>query len=64
MNRSKPFSLVAAVILLVVAAAHLLRIVDGWQVTIADSLIPMWVSWLGMLLAGFVGTMLLREARR
>lgn len=61
---NRPYTVIAGIILLVVAAAHLLRIVDGWQVTIGDSFVPMWVSYLGVVVAGFIGAMLLREARR
>jgi len=61
---NRPYTMIAGIILLVVAAAHLLRIVDGWRVTIADSIIPMSVSYVAVVIAGFIGAMLLREARR
>ena len=44
MTGSRPFTAVAAIVLLVVALAHLLRVVEGWQVTIADRAIPQWMS--------------------
>jgi len=60
----KPFTTVAAILLLAVAVAHLLRIFGGWQVTIADSLLPLWASWVGVAVAGGLSLMLFREARR
>ena len=36
----------------VVAWMHLLRILNHWAVTIGPWAIPMWVSWLGLALAG------------
>lgn len=64
MSRSRPFTMVAAVVLLVVALAHLLRIIEGWQVTISDNSIPQWVSILAVIVAGGLSLMLFRESRR
>lgn len=63
MTRARPFTRLAAIILLVVALAHLLRIVEGWQVTIADSRMPIWISWVGVIVAGVLSLMLFRESR-
>jgi hypothetical protein len=63
MTRSRPFTAVAAVVLLVVALAHLIRVVEGWQVTIADSEIPQWVSIVAFVVAGGLSLMLFRESR-
>ena len=43
---------VTAVLFLVVAVAHLLRIILGWRVEIGGLGIPFWVSWLAVLVAG------------
>ncbi len=48
----KAFTLLAGVIFAIVALAHLLRIYMGWPVTIADWAVPMWVSWIGLVVAG------------
>jgi hypothetical protein len=61
---NKPFTTLAAIVLLIVAAAHLLRVVDGWQVTIADSVIPMWASYVAIVVAGGLAWGLYRESRR
>jgi hypothetical protein len=43
---------VTASLFLVVAIAHLLRIILGWQVEIGGLSIPFWLSWLAVLVAG------------
>ena len=39
-----PGTCFATVLLAAVAVAHLLRLFFGWQVTVADAVIPMWAS--------------------
>ena len=54
----------AAILLAVVSLAHLLRVIFGVQVTVADRFIPMWVSAVACVGAGGVAFMLWRSARR
>jgi hypothetical protein len=61
---AKPVTHMASVLLAAVSLAHLLRMVFGTQVTVADTVIPMWVSGVGFVVAGGVALMLWREARR
>ena len=49
---AKTFSLVAGVIFAVVALFHLVRIYMGWPVMIGDWSVPMWLSWIGLIIAG------------
>lgn len=51
----KTFSLVAGIIFLAVAAMHLSRILMGWEAAIAGWQIPLWVSWAGVGVAGYLG---------
>ena len=60
----KPFSSLAAVLLFVVALAHVWCLATGAQVTIADDIIPMWVSGVGAVVAGGLAVMLWLEARK
>lgn len=60
----KPATTVAAVLLLLIAVAHVLRLIYGWQVTVADRLVPMWVSGVGLVIAATLAVLLWREARR
>jgi hypothetical protein len=59
---SKAFSLVAGAIFGVVAVAHLLRIFMALPVTIGDWIIPMWVSWMAVVVAGWLSYSGLRFA--
>ena len=59
----KPFTTAAVVVFTLVALTHLSRIVMGWEVIVAGSLIPMWASYLGLVIAGALAVMLWRESR-
>jgi hypothetical protein len=48
------FCIVAGVIFAVVALLHLLRIYMDWPVVIADWSVPMWVSWIALVVAGIL----------
>lgn len=58
----KPFSTIAAVVFAIVALAHLLRLVYGWEITIAGWVVPMWVSVLGLIVTGGLSALVWREA--
>jgi hypothetical protein len=49
MNRTSLF-LVTAAVFSVVGLVHLLRIVLGWEAVVEGWRIPMWLSWLAMIL--------------
>jgi len=49
---TKTYVTVCAVLFLVMAIVHLLRAVFGWEVQIGVLAIPLWVSWLAILVAG------------
>ena len=44
--QQKTYNTITAVLFLIVALLHLLRIVFGWPVQIGGLGIPMWASWL------------------
>jgi hypothetical protein len=60
----KPFTMMAAILLLIVAAAHAYRLATGSEVLLGGSAVPMGVSWIALVVAGLLGVMLLIEARR
>lgn len=60
----KPATHLASILLGIVSVAHLLRLVFKTQVTIADSVMPMWVSSVGFVVAAGLAVMLWREARK
>lgn len=59
----KPFTTLAVVVFTIVAALHLLRIVLGWEVVIQGTVIPMWASNVGLIVAAGLAIMLWRESR-
>jgi len=61
---TKTFSLVAGVIFAVVALFHLVRIFMEWTVIIGDWSIPMWVSWIALVVAGGLALLGLRLSER
>ena len=48
----KAYNTTTAVLFLVIAALHLLRIIFGWPVQIGGLDIPLWASWLALVIAG------------
>jgi hypothetical protein len=60
----KPFSLVAAVIFLLIALAHLYRVAVGFPVTVGGADIGQAVSWAGLVVASVLSIGLFREAFR
>ena len=63
MNR-KPFSILAVFVFVIVAVLHVVRLVFGWEVVINGAKIPMWVSPLGMVIAGVLAFGVLRECQQ
>ena len=59
----KPFSLVAALVLGVVALVQLLRLILGWSVVVNGFAIPLWASAVACLVAAGLAIMVWREAR-
>ena len=60
----KTFSLVAGVFFLLIALAHVLRIVFSVSVVVQNTSIPMWVSVIAVVVAGYLAYAGLRLARR
>ncbi len=60
---NKPFTVVAAVVLLLVSLLQLLRLVLGWAITIDGVAIPLWASGVALVVAAGLAAMVWREAR-
>jgi lipopolysaccharide export LptBFGC system permease protein LptF len=60
----RPASLMAAILLWVIALAHLLRLVFGLELTVEDAVIPLWISIPPVIILGALGVWLLVERRR
>ena len=61
---SKPFTMVAVLVLLVVAAAHAARLAMNVDVVVDGYQVPMSVSIAGAIVAGLLALLVWREARR
>ena len=48
----KSFHLVAGAIFVLVALLHVVRIYMGWSVVVGGWNAPMWMSWIGLVVAG------------
>ena len=60
----KPFTRLAVVVFSLVALVQLLRVVLGWEVSIAGAAIPAWASVIAFLVATTLAVMVQRELRR
>jgi membrane protein implicated in regulation of membrane protease activity len=59
----KPFTIVAIVLLSLIAILQLARLILGWEVSVNGVAIPLWVSGIAFVVAGGVAVMLWRESR-
>ena len=60
----RAFSLTAAVIFLLIALAHALRIVFRLQATLDGRTLPMWVSWVAFVAVVYLASEGFRLARK
>jgi len=61
------YALISAIFFAVVAVAHLARIVWQWNVTVDSYLVPMWMSVVGIVVAGvlsFLGFRVVYQIRK
>ena len=59
----KPFSTIAAILFAIIALAHLLRLVRGFDVVVAGWAVPQWASMVGLAVAALLAIMVWRESR-
>ena len=58
------FLLIVGVLFGLIALAHMLRIVLGWSVMVQDSAVPMWASWIAVVIMGYLAYEGFRLARK
>jgi hypothetical protein len=61
---NKPFTMLAVLVLALVALLHLFRLVFGWEVTFNGAMVPLWPSVAGLLIAGGLAAGLWWESRK
>jgi hypothetical protein len=60
----KPFTLIAIVLLSLIAVLQLLRFILGWEVMVNGLSIPVWASGIAFVVAGGLAVMLWVESRK
>ena len=50
----RTFSLITSVLFFLVALLHAVRLLRGWQVTIEGAVVPIWISWIGLVIAAYL----------
>lgn len=51
---AKNFSLLTAVIFLLIFILHGLRLIYGWEAVIGTFAVPIWLSWLALIISGIL----------
>jgi len=62
-TRSRPFTLIAAIIFGLMALVHIYRLFTQFQVIAGSHSIPMWASYIAIVVAGLLSWGLFRESR-
>jgi hypothetical protein len=63
MTRSRPFTTVAAIIFGLMALAHIYRLFTQFQIIAGSHPIPMWLSYVAIVVTGLLSWGLFRESR-
>jgi hypothetical protein len=50
----RTFFLIAAAVFSLIALGHAIRLLFGWHVTIENVVVPVWISWIGLAIAGYL----------
>jgi hypothetical protein len=48
------FCLIAAAVFSLIALGHALRLLFGWHVTVESVVVPVWISWVGLGIGGYL----------
>ena len=58
------FNAIAGTIFLAIAVLHALRLLRHWEVLIAGWSVPIWVSWVAVVLFGALGYTAIRQSSK
>ncbi|OGI59500.1 hypothetical protein A2814_03125 [Candidatus Nomurabacteria bacterium RIFCSPHIGHO2_01_FULL_38_19] len=58
------FVFVVSAVFLIIGVIHVLRVFGGWEVQIENSVIPMWVSWVAVIVAFYLSFQGFRLAKK
>lgn len=62
--KQKTFLLTAGAIFAAIAMLHLLRLLLGWEAIIGGWPVPTWISWIALLIAGYLAITGMRLGRK
>ena len=48
----KFYFLITGILFALITLVHLCRLVQGWEITVHGTIIPIWVSWIGLVISG------------
>ncbi|MBI2100003.1 MAG: hypothetical protein HYT48_01535 [Candidatus Vogelbacteria bacterium] len=51
----KTYFKTAGIIFLAIALMHLLRLVYGWEAVIGGTIVPVWASWVALIIGAYLG---------
>jgi hypothetical protein len=51
----RSFSLVAGIIFTIIALLHFVRIIYGWDPVVEGWTVPKWLSWVALIVSGYLG---------
>jgi hypothetical protein len=60
----RTFSLITAILFLLIALLHAVRLLFGWHVMVENVVVPVRVSWIGLAIAGYLAYQGLRLGKR
>jgi hypothetical protein len=63
MARTRPFTLIAAIVFGLMALAHAYRLITHFQIVVGTHAIPMAASWIALAVTGLLAAMLYKESR-
>ena len=63
MNASRPFTWIASAIFALMALVHVYRLITHFQIVAGSHVLPLWLSWPGVIIPAGLSWMLCREAR-
>lgn len=56
--------IIAGIIFTIVALLHLVRVIYDWQITIADYMVPMYFSYIGVVVAAILAIWMFTTAAK
>ena len=52
---TKHYHLLVGLLFCLIAVLHLFRLLLGWEAVIGGWVVPMWLSWIAVVLPGYLG---------